>query len=327
MRKKNKLVPTQEVSLPDLPSSWEQLTPEQMTGLNAIRHTRIHTQEEYLFKSFCFLLGIELVKGGGRMDKESFCYEFRRKEDKTVFYMQSWEVQFFVDNKLQWLMKDCDRLSEVYPKIELGGKTFSGPGYAMANMTYQQYQYAQRYQDAYYNYTRGLLKLLEKQDPDNEDRKKAEQWIGEREQMRRNFLSAVFTPACQITTRLVDGAQILYDPPIEGYVFSSDQIERYAPLFADFPEEKSDAMMQHFNGVQLYYKRIFPMLYGEGDGGKHDFIEIEQSTMNMLQDKLHLSYQQIYDSNAPFILGKLNEIIKEGKQIEEMNARMKLHKK
>lgn len=327
MKKVNNPVPAQEISLPDLPASWEQLTPEQMTGLNAIRHRPLRLQEEYLFQAFCFLLGIELVEGGGRMEEQDFCYEFRRTGEKRTFFLQSWEVQFFVDNKLKWLLKDCDRLSEVYPKIELGGMTFSGPGYAMANMTYQQYQFSQRYLEAHYTYTRSLLQTVMQQDVPAKDREKIEQWAHEREQMRRMFLSSVFTPACQITTRLVDGVQVKYDPPIEGYVFTADQIERYAPLFADFPEEKSDAVMQHFNGVQLYYKRIFPLLYGEGDGGKHDFIEIEQSTMNMLQDKLHLSYQQIYDSNAPFILGKLNDIIKEGKEIERINARMKSRKK
>ncbi len=318
------------IDLPELPRSWDQLTAEQMTRLNVIRRQAAGGMEEYLFRAFCYLLDIELVQGGVVKDDDGLAYRFRCTGggcEGQEFCLQGWQVQWFIGEKLEWLGKDCDRLADVFPTVRLGGRTFSSPGYAMACMTYQQHQTAQRCLGAYYTATRRLLEMTVPCGGDDaRKRAQAERLLEERERMRRMFLSAVFTPECKVSVREVDGTQIVYDPPTCAFVFTTAQVEKNADLFAAFPEEKSDAVMQHFNGVMMYYRRIFPLLFGEGDGGSQDFIQIEQSTMNMLQEKLHLTYQQIYDSNAPFILGKLNDIIKEAKEIERLNARMKLKK-
>jgi hypothetical protein len=77
-----------------------------------------------------------------------------------------------------------------------------------------------------------------------------------------------------------------------------------------------------------YYRKSYPLLFKEGGGGESDMIQAEQGTLNALQDKLRFSnYQTIYDSNAPFILGKLHAIIKEAKDIENANLKAKARRK
>lgn len=327
------------IDLPALPQKWDMLSGEQMAELNRIRHRCAGSEPEYLFHAFCYLLGIKICKKVQENSDGTFTYLFRRVNRKEKKYgehipLQNWQIQYYINTMLKWLTEDCDRLNDVFPKINLVGKNFSSPGYAMTGMTYQQHQYAQRFLQEYYRISKILYEKSKQTSNthittlNNAFLKEIKLLLQKQEQVRRRLMATIFTPETMVTDKLVDGKQVHYDPPQRDFIFSTDQIEREAWRFRYFSEFKSEAVIQQFSGVMQHYKKIFPLLFKEGEGGATDLIDAEQSTMNILQSKLHFNnYQAIYDSNAPFILGQLHFIMKEAKSIDEANARLKRKKK
>lgn len=293
-----------------------------------------------MLRAFCMLASLTLpVKGEYQPGEEEISYLFRRtgKNGKSygeLLQMKAWEVQFFISENLKFLKEDCNRLMPLFDKIILGGETFSGTGYAMASMTYQQHTIVQRYVGEYYRIGTQIMDEVNavqegKSLNDIKERiKTVKELYEKRGETCRRMLAAFFTPVSLVTDKMVDGKQVHFNPPQTDYIFSTDQIERKQEAFRKFPQYKTDALLMHYSGVMLHYKKIFPLLFKEEGGGRTDFIDVEQSAMNALQSKLHFSnYQSIYDSNAPFILGKLHEIVKEAKSIEETNLRMKAKSK
>lgn len=321
-----------EISLPKLPASWDELSSEQMVELNRLRFQTGQSEHAFMFHAFCYLCRISISDIIVKDEDGTLIHLFRRINDRNkpygeYFPLHGWQLHFYIDTMLKWLTEDCDRLADVFPSITLQGKRFSSPGYAMAGMTYQQHQYTQRYMAEYQRINMrllGLYKEMEQNGNYDSITGKADKLMKKREEVRRYMMATVFTPESKVSSRLVDGKQVVYNPPLTDYIFSTDQIEREAPLFAHFSVYHSDAVMQHFCGVMKHYKKIYPLLFKESDGGgSTDFIRVEESTLNALQSKLQFSnYQTIYDSNAPFILGKLNAIMQEAKSIEEASRKM-----
>lgn len=314
------------VNLPDLPKNWDALTPEQMEGLNRIRHEHGQSKESYLFHSFCFLMGAEVVGSDTEENGDTF-YHFRIDGVEEEVSMMAWEIQFFISEKLKWLTEECTRLMDVFPTLVLRGKTFVSPDYAMAGMTYQQYKKAQDYIVYYNRLTQRLVSMLKQMETGKVKPEEIQKRIEERKQILGKFLASVYTPETLVTQRIVDGQTVVCDPPEKTSVFSVRQIDMYGPWFEELPEEKAEAVMQLFSGTMLNYRKMFPLLFPEKSeiqGKSMNFIQIEASTMNALQSKLNFNnYQAIYDSNAPFILERLHSIIKEGKALDEQHRKMK----
>lgn len=328
------------VNLPHIPRSWDELTADQMVELNRIRGRA--TEKEFLFKAFCLLARIRLTRQV-RQDEAGQWYNFFQQVDEKgksygePFPMDAEQVNAIIEQNLTFLTHECDRLNDVFPVITLGGKRFHSAGYAMANLTYQQQQHAQTFWMDYIRYEQQaaekageLISQLKKtgKRPAIEDIRKTKAIIENQKKSLCYFLATVFTPESIVTERIIDGRHIKCDKTNKEHIFHVDQ-EQEADRFRKFDIYKGMAVMQHFGGVMLHYKKIFPLLFSEGaDEQKTDYIKAETTTINALQSKLGFAnYQTIYDSNAPFILGKLHEIIQEAKAIEKENARIKAHRK
>lgn len=317
------------IDLPALPAGWDALTPEQMVELNRIRHEHGSTKEEFLFHSFCLLTGLELVSS--EKEKQGQVYLFHHKGNEENLMLEAWEVQFFISENLKWLTEESTRLADVFPTLILKGKTFGSPGYAMAGMTYQQYKKAQDYIIYYHRLTQKIVSMIKMAEKGRVKVEQIQAKIDERKKVKGKFLAAVYTPETKICQRTVDGQTVVCDPPEKAFVFSTGQIETYGEWFEELSDYQSDAVIQLFSGTMQNYRKMFPLLFPEkeDDKGKPaNFIQIESSTMNALQNKLKFNnYQTIYDSNAPFILEKLHAIIKEGKALEEQHRKMKAKRK
>lgn len=316
--------------LPDLPKNWDALTPDQMVELNRIRHEHGRTKESFLFHSFCFLMGMEVKTEIAEEDGETF-YLFQKEGIKEEIAMAAWEVQYFISEKLKWLMESSTRLKEVFPTLILRGKTFVSPGHAMAGMTYQQYKKSQDYIVYYNRLTSQMLSMWKKLEEGKLKPEVLQKKWDERKQALGKFLASVYTPETLVTQRVVDGQTVVCDPPEKASVFSTKQIEMYGSWFEELSEFKSEAVMQWFSGVMQNYRKMFPLLFPDKENKQEssmNFIQIESSTMNALQSKLNFNnYQTIYDSNAPFILDRLHAIIKEGKALEEQHRKLKAKRK
>lgn len=315
-----------QINLPSLPSSWESLTGRQMIEINRLRRLS-KSEQEFYFRVFCYLSGIVQIHGVVYSRKGSPLFCFRQVGPKgkpcgESFHMEAWQVHEAVGQYLSWLSTPCNRVSQVLPLLTMpDGRSFSDAGYAMTKMTYQQHQYAQRY---FSEIQRTEIQLTHEYFSDSPDKERMSQLIDYLRRSRRLFMATVYTPPCHVSSKTVDGKMVVYDIPQTDYVFGTGQIHREEQAFSSVAEEIIDATLQHFHGVMLHYQRIYPKLFKEGAAGNTDPIRVEESTLNILQSELKFSnYQTIYDSNAPFILGKLHAIILKGEEIERMNSKMK----
>lgn len=318
------------LDLSALPNGWDALTSEQMVRINRIRYEQGSSKEMFLFHVFCYLTGLEAT--GSQKDEEGQTeYVFLHTESKKMVAMSAWEVQFFIAEDLKWLTEDCTRLMDVFPTLILRGKTFRSPGYAMAGMTYMQYKKAQDYMVYYHRLQMRIISLLRQAEKGKVTVEQVQEVLDERLSVQGKFLAAVYTPESLIRQRTVDGQVVVCQPPEKSAVFSTQQIEMYGEWFEELPEEKAEAIIQLFSGTMLNYRKMFPLLFpekSEDNSPKMNFIQVESSTMNALQDKLKFNnYQTIYDSNAPFILEKLHAILKEGKALDEQHRKMKAKRK
>lgn len=319
------------INLPAIPRNWDELKPEQMVNLNRIRYEQGQSKENFLFHAFCLLTEMK-VKTSETDEDGNVYYLFSHKTQKDFIPLMAWQVHFFIAENLKFLTEDCTRLVDVFPTIKLKGKTFGSPGYAMAGMTYQQYKKAQEHIGYYQRLTQKIaneVKDMEsgKRKPDTE---RIQSLIAERKRVKGRFMAAVYTPETEVRQRTVDGQLVVCNPPEKAYVFSPRQIDTYGEWFEEMNDSETDAVIQLFSGTMFNYRKMFPLLFAENEGGKThnmNFIQIESSTMNALQAKLNFNnYQTIYDANAPFILEKLHAIIKEGKALDEQHRKMKSHR-
>ena len=322
MEQNKENIPT--VNLPALPASWEAVTADQLIEINRLRRIS-KSEQEYRFRVFCFLEQIVLEKKVRYAADGNELFFFTQVDAGgnrmgDMFPMQAWTIHEAVTEYLPWLFSPCNRLSDIVPYITIGERKYASTGHAMARMTYQQHQYASLYFNEIQRLEASVVNCVINGGSDEQ----LKVFTDKITHMRHLFMATVFTPECRVGSKTVDGKVVVYEMPQTDYVFSSEQVEKEYPNFAKVKDELIDAVMQLFNGVMMHYQKIYPLLFKEGSTGSTDMIKVEESTLNALQSELKFAnYQTIYDSNAPFILGKLNAIMLKAEEIERMHEKMK----
>ena len=104
------------------------------------------------------------------------------------------------------------------------------------------------------------------------------------------------------------------------FQFWQRQLEHGTPLFHICFQVWQTAVVN-------YYPTVFPLLFG-GSGSSSDPLHTaltgEVGTINaVMKYQGYNSPQEIYDTNLPIILGVLNNMTKEAKEIEKMNSKIK----
>ena len=83
-------------------------------------------------------------------------------------------------------------------------------------------------------------------------------------------------------------------------------------------------MVQYFQSVQESYARMYPELFTPNGkkNGRQNPIKIEVEMINNIMKYQGFSdYDAVYDSEAVRILGIMNAMAKEAKEIEKMNQK------
>lgn len=104
------------------------------------------------------------------------------------------------------------------------------------------------------------------------------------------------------------------------FQFWQRQLEHGTPLFHICFQVWQTAVVN-------YYPTVFPLLFG-GSGRSSDPLHTaltgEVGTINaVMKYQGYSSPQEIYDTNLPIILGVLNNMTKEAREIEKMNSKIK----
>lgn len=322
-----------KIQLPALPKSWNHLSTREMEQVNLLmrrkqqmlRYADSDTDaSDRHFKLQCFLLfsGLKIVRRAVKDDKGEFVYLLRRRELKYLFEripMRSWQINQWIDGCLGFLDDPHKRTTCPYTYIRLRGKKFKAPSDLMTNLTYHQYSTAQTLLTGYWN----TLKLIDTLIERNASRSAIHLQMAKVRSYQCQFLSALFNPSYIEKETVKEGKTIQVNRRV--WLYDSSQTKENEHLFRSVSDRMFPVMLQFFQSVQTYFSYIFPDLFTTGKGveGK-DILKIEVETVNaVMKYQGFKDYNEVYDSESVRILGVLNTMSKDAKQIEEMNRKMK----
>lgn len=257
---------------------------------------------------------------GDQGDKEE-----RDEQGKVIRERREGHLGYVHPNQQDW--RDAMVLSE--ETVEVAGVTFALPQGACSNITWHQYRSLQAiapqlWQD-------GLT--------DNEARS-----------LRAQFLAYILVPAppkADTGDRFHTKPSFRYDAEraeasvafweeqlrgesLELRVESSD---RKGSAVAHQPSaiSRQPSLLFHIcfqvwqTAVANFYPSVFPLLFGGGKSDPlHTALTGETDTINaVMKYQGYSSPEQVYNTELPIILGTLNTMSKEAKEIEKMNAKIK----
>lgn len=315
---------TPSINLPSPPSSWNELSKKQLIYIHKLLGSGLSEVESKL-KAFLYLMGLKVLKRAEKQDDGTFRFCFRRKGLKHVrerLGMQSWEVSYWIDKYLKFLDEPFNLVQLPFQYIRVEGRKFKAPDALMMNLTYEQYNNAQRYLVAYWEASR-IVDSLRKNGATIEALRSAEnQALG----YRAGFLAHMYV---QGSWRILDQrGNMTRLSPRRVYAYSSEDAERQVKRFRTAPRWIFDVTYQFFQSSLGVYKKDFEFLFREyEDNQGKSALVMEIDTINAIQKYAGYNDQQaVYDSNVGFIFGFLNSMSHEAKQIEEMNNKMKIKK-
>lgn len=323
---KKNLPQRRTLNLPAPPQGWNELTERQLLSIHKLLSSGI-SEVEYKLSVFLMLMGLKILKRAEKKDDGSFRYLFRRKGvrawlKREQLGMESWEVSYWIDKYLKFLDEPFQLLKLPFEYIRRKGRKYKAPDPLMTNLTYEQYGNAQRYLVSYWELSR-MIDSLRKNGATGEAIRQAEMQALE---SRAGFLAHMYVPA---SLRLLDQRhQGTRFSPRWVYNYDSDEAERQIKRFRTAPRWMFDVTYQLFQSSQQSYKKDFKFLFKEyEDGEGKSALVMEIDTINAVQKYAGYSNQQeVYDTNSVFIFGILNNMAHEAKEIEDMNAKMKLRR-
>ena len=250
---------------------------------------------------------------GDQGDKEE-----RDEQGKVIRERREGHPGYVHPNQQDW--RDAMVLTE--ETVEVAGVTFALPQGACSNITWHQYRSLQAiapqlWQD-------GLT--------DEEARS-----------LHAQFLAYILVPAPpteETGDRFHTKPSFRYDAErAEASVqFWENQLrdEEHQPITADASHQPSaishqPSLLFHIcfqvwqTAVANFYPSVFPLLFGGGKSDPlHTALTGETDTINaVMKYQGYSSPEQVYNTELPIILGTLNTMSKEAKEIEKMNAKIK----
>ena len=317
----------------DFPHSWNELTGKQMEVIHGLRHKAIRRAvqlgdeekavNESKLKVFLFLAGLKVRKRAYKKEDGTFVYIVRRNGIKHLFEeipMESWQVAQWIKDLLGFLDEPNELLEAPYEYFRIGLKKWKAPETQLTSLTFEQYNHAQQYLVAYWDTRQTAEEMLK----DGGTRKSVKHLFKEANQYRAMFLATLIIPPVRQTQHVDENGS--YEVNRTAYVYHSSYGEKNWKKFTGKRWELVfEVMVQFVQSCLAAYRDKFPELFTthKGDDGS-DFIVLEANKMNAIKKYGEFkSYQDIYNSNAFFIFGVLNNMCSEAKAIEEMNRKMK----
>lgn len=327
--------PKKQINLPALPDSWNRLSSRELEEVNrlmAVRNAELGYREEQAadrrFKLRCFLLFLRLkvARNAVKDEKGEWCFLFRRKgvlRFREAIPMRAWQVNQWIDDRLGFLDRPYGRLVSPYTfvRFRLGTVRMKAPDDLLGDVTFHQYLTAQNALDACWETEEVIRQLAAR----GGTRKALREQEKKAERLRCRFLAALFTRPARETGEIREGRYVRSRKRTV-WAYSDGQAERNAKYFRRAEKRMFPVMAQFFQSVQEYYAGIYPDLYTGKKSGKKAYsqLKVEVEMVNSIMKwQGFADYDAVYDAEAVRILGLMNAMSKEAKEIEKMNERMR----
>lgn len=309
------------VNLPAPPSSWDELDDEQLRFIFKLQQKQI-SMIEYKLQVFLHLMGLKVLNRAEKKEDGSFTYHFRRKGLEPFLRrerldMEAWEVDYWIKQYLEFLEEPTSLTCLPFEHWKRWRKKFKAPSTLMLDVTYEQYCNAQNYLTAYTQQMQLAESML-----NNGSHTKAVKRIQKQAiEARAGFLAHLFiAPQWQLTDRDTHSTRLNIH---RTYKYSNHLAERHKRYFKTAPDYLFWIAVRFFQGCLEHFKEELPDLFKEGDKVDDRTVwMMEVDTINAVQKYQGYSMQQeVYDSEAVFIFGILNNMIQEAKEIEKISKK------
>lgn len=327
-----------QIHLPALPDDWNRLSSDELEAVSRLYRERnamaVWAGEEradrlYKLKCFMLFLGMKVVRRTLTDESGETVFLFRRKGFRRLFEripMRAWQVDQWIGQKLGFLDNPFGRTVTPYRFIRLRMRTLrlKAPNDVMSNVTFAQYQSAQNLLIMYWDTEKVLQTLVRRKASRAAIRVQKRRM----KQIRCQFLAALFNESVRETGEIREGRYMRkYSRRV--WAFYSEQIRKNARWFRRVEQRMFPVMVQYFQSVQEAYARMYPELFTPSGkkAGTHNPIKIEvEMVNNVMKYQGFDDYDAVYDSEAVRILGIMNAMAKEAKEIEKMNQQYRKKK-
>ena len=234
---------------------------------------------------------------GDQGDKEE-----RDEQGKVIRERREGHPGYVNRNQQDW--RDAMVLTE--ETVEVAGVTFALPQGACSNITWHQYRSLQ-----------AITPQLWQDGLTDDDARS----------LHAQFLAYILVPA----PPTADTGDRFHTRP--SFRYDAERAEASVAFWENQlrGEEHQPSVLFHIcfqvwqTAVVNFYPSVFPLLFGGGKSDPlHTALTGETDTINaVMKYQGYTSPEQVYNTELPIILGTLNTMSKEAKEIEKMNARIK----
>ena len=226
--------------------------------------------------------------------------EERDEQGKVIRERREGHPGYVNQNQQDW--RDAMVLTE--ETVEVAGVTFALPQGACSNITWHQYRSLQTIAPQLW------------QDGLTDD---------EARSLRAQFLAYILVPA----PATEDTGDRFHTKP--SFRYDAERAEASVQFWENQLRGEDAPVLFHIcfqvwqTAVANFYPSVFPLLFGGGKSDPlHTALTGETDTINaVMKYQGYSSPEQVYNTELPIILGTLNTMSKEAKEIEKMNAKIK----
>lgn len=312
---------------------WNRLSTEELEEVNrlykrkeAMSAAGDEERTDRIFKLKCFMLflGLKIVRRTVTDENGETVFLFRRRGIRHLFEripMRAWQVDQWIDQKLGFLENPFARTVTPYGiiRLRMGTLRLKAPKDVMSDVSFAQYQSAQNLLIMYWDAQKVLQTLVRRKSTHAAIRMQ----LRRMKQERCRFLATLFNESVRETGEIREG-RYLRKCKRRVWSFNSGQIQKNARWFSMVEARMFPVMVQYFQSVQEAYARMYPELFTPNGkkNGRQNPIKIEVEMINNIMKYQGFSdYDAVYDSEAVRILGIMNAMAKEAKEIEKMNQK------
>lgn len=321
------------INLPALPENWNRLSSAELEEVNRLYLQRVQTSGPdseitagrlYKLKCFMLFLGLKIIRRTVKDENGETVFLFRRKGIRYLFEripLRSWQIDQWIGQKLGFLDNLFGRTVTPYGiiRLRMGTLHLKAPQDAMTDVTFAQYLSAQNLLIVYWDTEKVLQTLIRRKSSRAAIRFQKKRM----KQVRCKFLACLFNRS-ELETGEIREGRYMRKYRRRVWSFRRSQITENARWFGRVEKRMFPVMVQYFQSVQEYYGRMYPDLFYSGGKkeGKQNPVKIEVEMLNNIMKYQGFSdYDSVYDSEAVRILGIMNAMAKEAKEIEKMNQR------
>lgn len=306
-----------------LPKGWNELTTDQMEEISSIitSHAVLKNgdinMEKVKDRLFFYLSGLE-VKGSPIQSEEpgETLVPVGRKGKNEVFNLSTWQIHYWIGERLKWLDEPCTRLLFPYPVYKAGiwsrKRYYEGPSVLMQNFSYRQYRLSGEYLNWYVLEENRLLSMKRKADNRN--------WKIQEKTVRKAkglFLATIFNRKRTYRDKETGRKR-------KEYRFLSFQSEENWKDFESFSDTKFQCVLLWWSATMLWLKRKYPKVFREMSperNSRSNPLELYTRTTATMEKYLGINEESLNRELYLNVLQHLQDMMEESDRMKELERK------